>query len=96
MLVNEAIDVLKVDAEAIRIRILSEPYVTYNAFGYQPAIDVLHLKKGRRMRLFLSAMTLGTQLESIRVENELTGLTGIEVWIQKESDRRQSRYILAE
>ena len=84
------------DTEAVRIRILSEPYVTYTNFGYQPAIDVLLLKKRRRLRLFLSAKTLGTQLESIRLENELQGLVGIEVWVQKESDDRRSRYVVSE
>ena len=96
MLISESIEVLKLDTEAIRIRFLSEPYVTYTVHGYQPAADVLHLKKRRKLRLFLSAKTLGTQLESIRIEDKLDGLLGIEVWISKASDERRSPYVLAE
>lgn len=96
MVVDEPIEVLKVDTEAVRIRIISEPYVTYSAFGYQPAVDVFHLKKKRTMRLFVSAKTLGQQLEAIRVSNERESLSGIEVWIHKESNDRRSKYVLSE
>ena len=96
MAAEQAVESLKVDTEAIRVRIVSEPYVTYTTFGYQPAVDVLHLKKRRQMRLFLSARTLGNQLEAIRIDNDLPGLTGIEVWIHKESSNRQSRYVVTE
>ncbi len=75
---------------------MSEPYVVYCSFGYQAAVDVWHVKKKRMMRLFLSARTLAKQLEEIRRFNELDAFSGIEFWINKESDERRSGYVLSE
>ena len=93
---NDDLETLKVDSEAIKIRILSEPYVVYSQYGYQAAVDIMHIKKKRKMRLFLSAQTLATQLETIRCSNDLDHFLGIEFWVNKESDRRRSTYVLSE
>jgi len=93
---DEELETLKIDSEAIRIRLISEPYVVYSAYGYQAAIDVWHNKKQRRMRLFLSARTLSAQLEEIRNTNDMAEFSGIEFWIHKESDDRRSKYVLSE
>ena len=93
---DKELEILKVDTEAIKIRLTSEPYVVYNSFGYKPAIDVWHIKKKRAYRLYLSARSLATQLEEIRTTNELSYFVGIELWINKASDKRNSPYILSE
>ena len=96
MLVEDDVDVLKVSSEAIRIRLTSEPYVVFTAFGYQAAIDIWHTKKKRTMRLLLSARTLSMQLEAIRNSNSMSQFKGIEFWICKETDERRSPYKLTE
>lgn len=96
MFIDDDAEILKVDTEAIRIRLTSEPYVVYNSFGYQPAIDVWHIKKRRTYRLYLSARSLSSQLERIRDANNLARFTGIEFWINKVSDQRTAPYILSE
>lgn len=92
----EPLAVLKLDTEAVRIRIVSEPHLVYNVFGYQPAIDVMHLKRHRRTRRFLSARSLGVKLNEIRVSNQIPGLSGIEVWVHKASNSRSARYVVSE
>lgn len=96
MFVDDDLEVLKVDTEAVRIRLLGEPYVVYTTFGYQAAVDVWHVKRKRKMRLYLSAKTLATQIEKIRESNELDNFSGIEFWINKESNERRSKYVLSE
>lgn len=96
MFTDEDAEILKIDTEVIRIRFLGEPYVVFSSFGYQPAIDIWHVKKKRQFRLYLSARSLSSQLEKIRITNNLTHLIGIEVWINKVSDERKSPYALSE
>ena len=96
MFIEDEVEILKVDTEAVRIRLMSEPYVVCNSFGYQPAIDIWHIKKKRAYRLYLSARSLATQLEQIRSNNGLTHFTGIEFWINKVSDQRTSPYVVSE
>ena len=96
MFVDKEAEVLKVDTEAIKIRLLGEPYVVYNSFGYQAAVDIWHIKKRRQFRLYLSAKSLSSQLEKIRNVNALDYFTGIEFWISKASNERSSAYALSE
>ena len=96
MFVDEELEALKVDTEAIKVQILGEPYVVCNSFGYQAAVDVWHVKKKRRLRLYLSAKSLSSQLEKVRNANALDHFTGIEFWISKASDKRASPYVLSE
>ena len=96
MFVDKDLDIIKIDTEAIRIRVSGEPYVVYSPFGYQAAVDIWHIKRKRKMRLYLSAKTLATQLESIRNSNDLEQFAGIEFWINKDSDKRNSGYVLSE
>lgn len=96
MFVEEELEPLKVNTEPVRLRIVSEPYVIFSPYGYQAAIDVWQIKKRRKKRLFLSARTLAVQLEAIRKENEMKNFSGIEFWINKESNSRKSPYVLVE
>ena len=96
MFVDKEAEILKIDREAIKIRLLGEPYVVYNSFGYQAAIDIWHIKKKRKFRLYLSAKSLASQLEEIRKANALENFTGIEFWINKGSEERTSAYVLSE
>jgi len=96
MFVDEEIEVLKIDTEAIKVRILGEPYVIFNTFGYQPAVDIWHVKKKRQFRLYLSAKSLSVQLEKIRNTNALERFTGMEFWISKASGERTAPYVLSE
>ena len=96
MFVDEELNVLRIDTETIKVRLISEPYVVFNSYGYQPAIDVWHIKKKRKFRLFLSARTLSTELEKIRGSNNLNDFNGIEFWINKASDDRKAAYVLNE
>lgn len=96
MFIDRELEVLRIDTEAIKIRLTSEPYVVYNSYGYQPAIDVWHVKKKRTYRLYLSARTLSAQLEKIRVNNNQKKFVGIEFWLNKASDDRKSAYVLNE
>ena len=96
MFIEEDLEVLKVDTEIVKLRIFGEPYVVYTSFGYQAAIDVWHIKKKRKLRLYLSAKSLASQLEEIRRTNGLQAFTGIEFWIKKASSKRASPYVLSE
>ena len=96
MLNEEELEQLKVNTEAVKIRLTSEPYVVYNQFGYAVAVDVWLLKKRRKARLFLGSRTLGRQLEGIRSDAQVENFTGLEFWISKASDERNSAYVLTE
>lgn len=96
MFVDKESEILKIDTEAIKIRLLGEPYVVYTSLGYQPAIDIWHVKKKRQFRLYLSAKSLSSQLEKIREANALDHFSGIEFWIYKSSSERASGYVLSE
>jgi hypothetical protein len=92
---REAVEQLKLDVEPKRLLILSEPYVRYTSFGYQPAVDVRERKSRRQYFLFVSASTLARPLELLRIENG-GRLTGIEVWVRKEGPERTSKYVVEE
>ncbi|MGI9229282.1 MAG: hypothetical protein ACR2P9_05430 [Gammaproteobacteria bacterium] len=93
---DEEKEILKIGLEPVRIRVVSEPYVTYSPFGYAPVIDVWLVKKKREYRLYISAASLSSNLEKIRENTEFGKFTGLEFWIRKESSDRKSAYILEE
>ena len=82
-----------VEFEPVKIQTISEPYVVYNSFGYQVAIDVFEVKRKRNKSLLLAAKSLSNALESLREENN-GSLLGLEFWISKESEEKKSKYIL--
>ena len=75
------------------LEVLSEPYVVYSARGYAPVIDVRVEAKKITQILYISARSLATALEDMRLDNN--GLcTGLRFEIRKSSDTRTATYEL--
>lgn len=91
---DDGMEQLKVTTEPLRLNIISEPYVIYSKFGYQPAVNVWSGKRKREYRLLISAKSLSDGLEAIRKSTELGLFTGLEFWLHKSSEERNSLYIV--
>ena len=75
------------------IEVLSEPYVIYSTRGYAPVIDVRVEAKKITQILYISARSLATPLEEMRLDNN--GLCkGLRFEIRKSSDARTATYEL--
>lgn len=88
-------DQLKIDMEPKKLLIISEPYVKFTARGYQAVIDVLDKKKKKEYFIYITARSIATPLEQLRLENNGKA-TGVEFWIHKKSSERKSPYVLSE
>ena len=96
MYIDSEMDLLKITTEPIKLRITSEPYVVKMRLGYTPAVTVWVEKKKVEMRLLISASSLSNQLDMIRKSNSDHAFFGLEFWIFKESEVKQSKYRLEE
>ena len=82
---------LKVETEPLKIRIDSEPFVTFTAMGYTVAIFVTALKWKRKYYLYISAKSIAEEFEKIRALNA-GSLIGQCFWISKEAEDKKSKY----
>ena len=93
LIVKEPQVQFKVDTEARYVLVLSEPYLVFNRWGYAPAIDVFEKKTEFEFTMYISASTLAKQLEELRINNN-DRFVGLEFWIRKETEAKNSKYIL--
>jgi hypothetical protein len=84
---------LKVNTEARFLLAVSEPYVVFTRWGYAPVIDVFEKKSNQESTLYISAQTLAGPLEELRNDNN-GRIVGLEFWIRKETDAKNSKYLL--
>ena len=55
-------DRIKIDIEPVKLLFLSEPYVIYNGYSYQPVAEVMEQKRRTQYIIYLSPQTLAQQL----------------------------------
>ena len=85
------VDRLVIDSEPRKLVVLGEPYLVLTARGYAPAIDVIEAKSRQKRFIYVSAASVSSELDKLRVENE-GRFNGLEFWIWKESDEKSSKY----
>lgn len=83
---------LIVTAVAVKVEIVSEPYVVLTRLGYAPMVDVA-LEDGSKHGLIISSATLTRGLEKLRKANG-EKLAGIKVLLRKESEDPKSKYVV--
>ena len=93
---NLSEEILSVDSEPKRIEILSEPFPVFTRFGYQVAFRVWLKKKKREAVLIAGASSLSKGIENLKDIWECDSYTGMEFWIQKESDDRRAKYLVSD
>jgi len=90
MIVRERI---KVDIAPKKLRVESEPYVTFVGRNFVAVIDVLDIKTGREYFLIISAQSISQYL--VRWQEENNGkLTHVEFWINKIGEERKAPFEL--
>lgn len=81
---------LKIDMSPVKIRVESEPYVTFLGKSYVPVVDVLDVKRNIEGFLIVSAKSISEPFyQYSQIEG---GLKHAELWINKKSDDRMAKY----
>ncbi len=84
---------LRISDSRLLIECLSEPYVIFTGFGYQPAIDVRDVQSGEVGYLVISAVSLGSFLHEIAVGRG-GSLCGATFSVRKESKEKMAKYLV--
>lgn len=74
-----------------KLKIISEPYVILNNFGYQPAVDILVEDKSIKQFLYISPKSLAKPLDELKIKND-NKFTGIQIKIKKTSAEKTATY----
>lgn len=82
----------KIDMTPLKLSLISDIYLVFYRNRYVPAIDCLDIKKRQKISIFVSASSLASSLEALRLENDV--IDGAEIWIHKESEERMAKYIM--
>jgi hypothetical protein len=82
---------LKVDIEPRKIRIESEPYVKFVGKAFLPIIDIYDVKRKREYFLIISPQSISKPLNALIASND-GKLIHVEIWINKESNEKYSKY----
>jgi hypothetical protein len=85
---------LRVGPEWSEIQLLTDPFVIYRRDRYLPVVLVEELATEQKHVLFISAVSLGQCLESIRVRRG--NLVGTNIRLRKKGEERFSGYELEE
>lgn len=86
---------LKLNTEPRRLLITSEPYVVFSSFGYQAAVDVYEKKTKRHWSIYIGAVSFSKSLRTLATANSGSAI-GLEFWIRKASEERNSKYLVSE
>lgn len=92
-MVDAGLSTLKVGTGWLEIEIVSEPDVRLTFSGYAPILQVRVCQSGIEKALFISAKSLSTALENLRVANN-GSFVGIRVRLKKESEDRMAPYLV--
>jgi len=85
---------IRVGAEWAEVQILTDPFVIYKRDRYLPVVLVEELRTEIRYLLYISAVSLGQCLESIRTERHT--LVGVNIRMRKKGEERFSLYEVEE
>ena len=86
-------EVIKIDTEPKKLRIISDVYLVFNGYKYLPYIDVLMLKTKKNASISASAQSISKSLEIFRADNN--GIIDLEIWLNRETDDQRAKYIVA-
>ena len=85
---------IRVGAEWAEVQILTDPFVIYKRERYLPVVLVEELRTEIRYLLYISAVSLGQFLETIRAKRGT--LVGMNIRLRKEGEERFSAYEVEE
>ena len=85
---------LRVGAEWAEVQILTDPFVIFKRDRYLPVVLVEELRTEIRYLLYISAVSLGQFLETIRAKRGT--LVGMNIRLRKEGEERFSAYQIEE
>ena len=85
---------LRIGPEWAEIQILTDPFVIYKRDRYLPVVLVEELRTETRHLLYISAVSLGQRLESIRANRDT--LVGVNIRMRKKGEERFSSYEVEE
>ena len=86
-------ETIKAKPIAIKLEIISQPYVVYTPFGYQPYINVKNLDTKEEGKINMSPRSLSVKLRELFEENNFNFLS-IKFSFKKESIDPKSKYII--
>jgi hypothetical protein len=85
---------IRVGAEWAEVQILTDPFVIYKRERYLPVVLVEELRTEIRYLLYISAVSLGQFLETIRAKRGT--LVGMNIRLRKEGEEQFSAYEVEE
>lgn len=89
----ETLSTLRVGTSPTILSVCGGPYVIYTDFGYIPVLHVRVDKSGLDYMLPIAARSLARAIKPLSDAN--SGLTGLRLSIQKESEEKTSKYLVS-
>lgn len=92
MLTSPNYDVITIDTNPEKYRIVSEVYLVYTQRKkYVPALDMETAKSRIPVSIWAGAASLAAAIERLRSENH-GKIIGLEIWIEKESEEKFAKF----
>ena len=85
-------EILKIDSEPKKLRLISDVYFIFNSYKYTPYVDVVVTKTKQRVSVMVSAQSIAQKLEDYREDNKR--IEDLEIWLHKESDDKWAKYVI--